>query len=118
VFDFIRCANDKAKLKELVGCEPYYQHMDEDPFDLTVNYAHVNGLDMTMETYKNEEGGLNMCKAIEEMIADGRDEGRMEAQERINRLNILLIEQGREADLLKAAKHVSYQEKLLKEFGI
>jgi hypothetical protein len=121
VFDFIRYANDKVKLKALVEQEPYYQHMEEDAFDLTVNYAHVNELDMTAETYR-EEGGMNMCKAIQEMIADGRDEGReegrIEAQERINQLNIFLMEQNRGDDLLKAAKDISYQEKLLRELGI
>jgi hypothetical protein len=52
------------------------------------------------------------------MMADSRDEGRIETQERINRLNILLMEQNRSDDLLRAAKDISYQEKLLKEFGI
>jgi hypothetical protein len=77
VFDFIRCSNDKTRLKDLVENEKYFQHMDEDAFDVTANYAHINELDMSMEDY-HAEGGINMCKAIQEMIEDGRNEGRSE----------------------------------------
>jgi flagellar biosynthesis/type III secretory pathway protein FliH len=48
--------------------------MDEDAFEVTANYAHVDKLNINMEEYQ-EEGGMNMCKAILEMIEDGRNEG-------------------------------------------
>jgi hypothetical protein len=54
VFDFIRCSNDKIKLKSLVENEPYFQHMDEDAFEVTTNYAHVDKLNMNMEEYQEE----------------------------------------------------------------
>jgi hypothetical protein len=74
VFDFIRCSNDKTRLKDLVENEKYFQHMDEDAFDVMANYAHINELDMSMEDY-HAEGGINMCKAIQEMMEDSRNEG-------------------------------------------
>lgn len=36
VFDFIRCAEDKELLKELVENDAYYQNMEEDAFDVVV----------------------------------------------------------------------------------
>ena len=45
-------------------------------------------------------------------------EGREEASERINKLIILLMEDGRTDDLMKAAKDSTYQEKLFKEYKI
>jgi hypothetical protein len=74
VFDFIRCSDDKMKLMALVENEPYFQHMEEDAFEVTANYAHVDKLNMNMEEYL-EEGGLNMCKAIQELMEDSRIEG-------------------------------------------
>lgn len=45
-------------------------------------------------------------------------EGREEAIEQINHLNLILAEQGRMDDIIKAAKDTEYQEKLFREFGI
>jgi hypothetical protein len=63
VFDFIRCSNDKVKLKALVENEPYFQHMDEDAFEVTANYAHVDRLNMNLEEYQ-EEGGMLLCQDL------------------------------------------------------
>lgn len=49
---------------------------------------------------------------------EGHEEGREEAIEQINQLNLILAEQGRMDDIIKAAKDKEYQEKLFKEFGI
>ena len=44
VFNFIRCSEDKEKLKELVENDEYYQHMEEDAFDVIVKYANASEL--------------------------------------------------------------------------
>ena len=44
VLEFLRNAKDKDKLKELVENNPYYQSMDEDAYDVVVNYANVKKL--------------------------------------------------------------------------
>ena len=49
---------------------------------------------------------------------EGRSEGRKEGQERINQLNILLSEQNRGEDIIKAATDRDYQEQLFKEFNL
>jgi hypothetical protein len=77
VFDFIRYSNDKEKLKELVESKTYFQHMEEDAFDVAVNYSCAQELSFAKEEY--EEGGrVNMCVAIQEMMKDSRDEGILE----------------------------------------
>ena len=48
----------------------------------------------------------------------GREEGLEAGQARLNRLNSILIDQNREADLVRAVKDKEYQEKLLEELGI
>lgn len=47
-----------------------------------------------------------------------RQEGREETLEQLNQLTILLAEQGRMDDIVKAAKDREYQEQLCKEFGL
>jgi hypothetical protein len=74
VFDFIRCSGDKKRLKELVDGREYFKHMEEDAFDIVVNYSHAGELGFAKEKY--EDGGkVNMCVAIQEMLADSRNEG-------------------------------------------
>lgn len=50
--------------------------------------------------------------------ARGREKGERIGENRINRLIMHLIEQGRNEDLARAASDPEYQAKLLKEFGL
>ena len=74
IFDFIRYAKDKKRLKELVQRDPAYQDMDEDAYDMVVAYT---GAEELVSVKKNHESGgkVNMCLAIKEMLADERQEG-------------------------------------------
>lgn len=63
-----------------------------------------------------------MCQGLAEWLADERAEGKAEGEavgsERMSRLIIVLTEQGRQEDLLKAAKDSRYREELLEELII
>ena len=61
-----------------------------------------------------EEG---MRQGIQEGIEQGIEQG-IKEKERINQLTILLINQGRQADLLRAAQDQEYQQELLEEFKL
>ena len=74
VFDFIRCAEDKKALAQLVEKDTYYQHMEEDAFDVVVNYANATELVKAKDDY-GKDGKVDMCTAIREMMADSREEG-------------------------------------------
>ena len=50
--------------------------------------------------------------------ADAREEGREEGREKINRLNQLLVAEGRFEDLKKSLEDNEYQDKLLRENGL
>ena len=47
--------------------------------------------------------------------AEGKAEGKAEEKDHINRLNLILLEQGRIDDLTKAATDATFQDKLIKE---
>ena len=59
---------------------------------------------------------------LEEMMNQrfdaGREEGREEGEEKLNRLNMLLIRQDRMEDLKKAAEDKEYRRRLYREFGL
>ncbi len=74
VFDFIRYAEDKVRLKKLVGNDAYYQNMEEDAFDVVVQYANVTEL-VDVKDYRREDGRGDICTAIREMMEDSRQEG-------------------------------------------
>lgn len=75
VFDFIRCSEDKKKLVELVENDVYYTQMDEEAFDVVTQYTNSKELIKAKE-YVLEGGKRNVCKAIRDLMDDGREEGR------------------------------------------
>lgn len=50
--------------------------------------------------------------------AESRAEGKVVGQNRINELNMRLLQTGRTEDLIRATEEVGYQEKLLEEFQL
>lgn len=75
VFDCIRYSEDKEKLYELVMNDPAYEKLDEDAYDVIAEYTNMDDI---MEMKQEEQKGdkVNMCRAIREMIEDGREQGR------------------------------------------
>lgn len=74
VFDFIRCSKDKKKLLELVQNEVYYSEMNDDAYNLVTKYTNSKELVKSKE-YKIEGGKNDVCKAIQDLMADSREEG-------------------------------------------
>ena len=63
-----------------------------------------------------------MCRAIDELIEDGKKEGEMKGQmkgeERVSKLNLLLMADKRYDDLERASKDKEYRRQLFDTFGI
>lgn len=75
VFDFIRYSDDKVKLLDLVEHDDYYKEMDEDAFDVVTKYTNSKEL-VKAKNYTVEGGKNDMCKAIQDLMTDSREEGR------------------------------------------
>lgn len=90
VFDFIRCSNDKNALKKLVETDDYYKNMEEDAFDVAVQYTNATELIEAKEYYE-KEGAVDMCKALTELIEDGRNEGK---DEKLRELVVKKVKKG------------------------
>ena len=125
VFDFIRYSGNKQKLKELMMSDESYAFLEEDACDMVL--AYVGEEEMFKIKEKHKKGGkVNMCQGLREWMEEERNEGRLEGKlegkleerERMNQLIVMLTEQARIDDLIKAAKDVKYQEQLFRELGI
>ena len=79
VFDFIKYSNDKNKLKSLVATDAKFSHLKEDTYDVIEKYGRVKGLNK--EKYKDEEGKMDMCKAMEDWAKEERELGLQEGRE-------------------------------------
>lgn len=71
IFEFIKYAKDKTKLRELVSNDPAYQNMDEDAYDMIVACTNAEEL-ISVKKYYGKDGKVDMCQALKEMLADER----------------------------------------------
>ena len=71
---------------------------------------------------QGEKEGMDVCRAIDELIEDGKKEGEMKGQmkgeERVSKLNLLLMADKRYDDLERASKDKEYRRQLFDTFGI
>lgn len=75
VLRIIKNSEKKDELKSLVENDPYYKEMEQDAYLVAVNYIKADEL-LDFEKFE-EEGKYDMCRAIKELIEDGRMEGRI-----------------------------------------
>lgn len=73
VFEFIKYAKDKQKLKELRQKDASYLELDDDAYDVAVAFTGAEKL-----LGKRKENGNMVCKALDELLQDERAEGREE----------------------------------------
>ena len=82
LFRAMNCRKDKQKLTELMG-DKLYSHLNEDTWDaiavMTDNAALLQNKEAFRNTYGNQEG-FNMCQALQELMQDERNEGRIEGR--------------------------------------
>ena len=76
VFDFLKCTEDEQAMLDLMEKDMYYKNMDIDAYEVVKNYANISKA-IHVENYQTE-GGVNVCKAITDLIEDSRAEGREE----------------------------------------
>lgn len=79
VFGFLRHRNDKEELRQYVRGNENFRYLKEDAYDVLSVYSRSNELEIRKKEYETEEG-FDMCRAIREMIEDGRMEGRVEGR--------------------------------------
>lgn len=76
VFGFLQNAEDKEKLVSYMEeNREVFSKLDEEAYDLICVMSKSSQLKPFKRGYEKEKGGADMCKAIDDMIEDGRIEG-------------------------------------------
>ena len=60
---------------------PEIENIEEDTYDVMWNFLDKRMLEMK-ENVQNEDGGINMCGAVDQMIAEGMERGLAQGTER------------------------------------
>ena len=82
VFGFCQYADDKEKLKAFVKKEwEGLSNLSEDAYDLISAVTSTEELDKIKEEKQKGEERKNMCKAIDDMLADAREAGEKAGRE-------------------------------------
>ena len=71
---------------------------------------------------EQETEAFDMCRAIDELIEDGRTEGLAEGQtageESLSKLSLALLRDNRQSAVEQAAKDAAFREQMYKHYGI
>lgn len=79
VFGFIQRSDDKKELAEYVNHHAnVFSNLPEDAYNLITVMTHTEKLEQLRETVRTEGGDVDVCKAIQDMIEDGKIEGKVE----------------------------------------
>ena len=100
----------------------FLQYVAQETDEAETEDDYVKMLQERIKSIKKNRDWEGKYMLLEEMMREERMEGMQEGiqkgQERINQLNILLSEQNRGEDIIKAATDRDYQEQLFKEFNL
>ena len=102
VFGFCQYADDKEKLKAFVKKEwEGLSNLSEDAYDLISAITSTKELEKIKEEKQKGKEKKDMCKAIDDMLADARNEGREETKnEMIHRSVKDYLEEGMSKEII------------------
>ena len=117
----LNARSSKKKLRKLFQTEPF-RNLDRDTAYAISLLADMPEFAEDLESHKNERGGYDMCRAMMDIRREerrrGMQKGRKSGMAKVNKLNELLIRNGRIEDLIKAAADMGYQAQLFQEYGL
>ena len=74
MFLTIKYRDNLQNLKEVLKNIPEIENIEEDTYDVMWNFLDKRMLELK-ENIQNEDGGINMCGAVDQMIAEGMERG-------------------------------------------
>ena len=81
MFLTIKYRDNLQNLKEVLKTIPEIENIEEDTYDVMWNFLDKRMLELK-ENVQNEDGGINMCGAVDQMIAEGMERGLEQGMER------------------------------------
>ena len=81
MFLTIKYRDNLPTLKKVLKTIPEIENIEEDTYDVMWNFLDKRMLELK-ENVQNEDGGINMCGAVDQMIAEGMERGLAQGTER------------------------------------
>ena len=81
MFLTIKYRENLPTLKKVLKTIPEIENIEEDTYDVMWNFLDKRMLELK-ENVQNEDGGINMCGAVDQMIAEGMERGLAQGMER------------------------------------
>ena len=81
MFLTIKYRDNLPTLKKVLKAIPEIENIEEDTYDVMWNFLDKRMLELK-ENIQNEGGGINMCGAVDQMIAEGMEIGLKQGIER------------------------------------
>ena len=107
--EVIPCRGDKKKLKELFEREEY-KHLDKETAEVIAVFTDNKKMLRVLEQEEKEE--YDMCKALDDLIADGKTETLLEAVRSVMRSMAVAAEQAMEILEIPVEDRAGYMKKL------
>lgn len=120
IVDYLACKKNSRKLEAYMrDASRKIEHPEEflDLMGSISNDARYRKIVESIRKHK-EKGEVSMCIIAEELENRGMEKGMEKGMGRINLLNARLIDDKRTEELIRSAKDVVLQRKLMKEYGI
>lgn len=122
IFGMLKYRSNKNKLLGYIHeHEGYFGNIDQETYQAIRAFLNSDK-QMGKLLLKDQKEGINMCRALEELyeegVENGMKQGMEQGEERVNRLIILLTENGRNGDIMRSVSDREYQRKLFEEYGI
>ncbi len=122
VLGIMKHSKDKKKFAEYVRRNrEFFSRIPKSAVDVIEVFTNMKDVRDRLRFTTNPESGeeeTDMCKAWEDIKRDERKQGVKQGAVRVNKLNQLLLADGRQDDLLKSITDVLFQQKLFMEYHI
>lgn len=111
LFGILQHSHDRKEMEAYIQSnQNELQNIDEDIYNAIAVMTNTDILNDVICKSRKGEGGIDMCKAFEEMIAEGMEKGRIEEQKcSIQKLIITLREIGADEALIRDKVMLRYQ---------
>ena len=117
VFGFLQREQNKKSLAEYVEANrESFRELSEEAYDLLTVQSNTKELKRKKNEFETETGGYDMCKAIRDMVEDGRMEGRMEGRDATLLLITRMTADNRLEDVPRLAKDKVFLDEMLKKY--
>lgn len=104
VLEFISASGDSEKMKKVIyENKKAYLHMDVDSATMISEFTNTK---IDIKNYEDEEEGVNMCKAIDDMIKEAVDEKETEMCKAINDMVLEGRQEGMKVGAIRATIEV------------